>query len=370
MGGAEGGEPLRLLFVGRPEWAPQFELYFRAGPERGVSPVDVLFRGSLASYALHRRDLARRAGEVDIVACEGFPGALAHDDDILHFPALAGHLRVAETIEKQIRRMRSRGQRDLARHVLHRERYRDWIETGSGALESFYATLHAPYVRARFGAWGKVEDPQVARRLYARGGRLLFVAERARPTEPVCGALLYPGPSGSLAYHINGFATDDCSTAQRAERTTALELALLRHAIVHRFASIDLGYTRGILNDGLFVHKRRLGASFAPIKHSPRFRVYVRPGRRAAVFARFPLLAGSPDAWTAVLGYHPSLPRMSKQAWRSTLKAYRIASLSRVVIWTERSAADAPDRLALDVFREAVEEALEVPEGVICLTDE
>jgi glutaredoxin 3 len=154
----------------------------------------------------------------------------------------------------------------------------------------------------------------------------------------VGGAQLFVARPGVIAYHVNGFAPDGDAPHLAAERTAALELSLFELAIAARCERIDLGYTRAVLNDGLFEHKRRLGCTFAPATGGPAFRVLVREGRRAAVFTRFPLLTGAPDSWEAVLGFDDAAPRLRGRSWRAGLRSYRALHLRRTVLWTNACA--------------------------------
>ena len=371
LGGAEGGEPLELLFVGRKSFEREFEVYFRATAERRLQPVATTFRGNLAQCAMHGRELTRQAASADLVAWEAFPGAAAGGQDTMHYPMLDGRLRVARTVEEQIRRVRSRAQRHLMRDLLETTRYRSWVASDPAAFEAFCTTLHEPYIRGRFGAWASTGDDQQLRRLYARRGCILFLAERGRPTEPVCGTLLLDNGGGALAYQVNGFAGEGQSSANvHAERTAALELALVQHAIDHGFTRINLGYTRAILNDGLFVHKSRLGCTFVPVPGSPLFRLRVRPTRRAAIFGRYPLLAGAPGSWTALLGYDAAAAPRSKRAWHAALKDLRVPGLAKAVVWTRAKTCGAMESRDERLFREAIAETLDLPGGVEFRPDE
>jgi hypothetical protein len=150
----------------------------------------------------------------------------------------------------------------------------------------------------------------------------------------------------------------------------ALELAVMKHAIERGFSRIDLGYTRAILSDGIFTHKRRLGGAFVPQMGSPLFRVRVRPTRRAAIFARFPLLVGGAHEWTAVLGFDDAAPRLTKKAWRGVLKGYHPLGLRGATVWTNAGGERAHDPLGEPAFRSALAESLDLPDGIEFLTDD
>jgi len=370
LGGSSGRESVVLFFVGRGRFAREFEVYFREDTGRGIAPAATLFRGNLVQYLLHRARLAQEAREADLVAHEVFPGALAGADGHLHYPMLQGSLHVEASIDRQICRMRSRAQRRRARDLLRRGGYREWVAHGPEALEQFRATLYEPYVRARFGAWGFINDPAELRRLYASKGYILFVAPSAGPSEPVCGALLLDEGSGVVAYFLNGFSdAGRRDPARIAEHTMALELAVMKHAIERRLLRIELGYTRAILSDGLFTHKRRLGGDFTPQAGSPLFCVRVRPTRRAAIFARFPLLAVGPHGWRALLGFDDEAPRLTKGAWRGMFKSYRQLGLWQATVWTNASGERRRDPLGEPAFRSALAELLDLPGRIDFLID-
>src|ERR1019366_2354710 len=189
---------------------------------------------------MHRGRLAREAAVADVVAWEVFPGSVAQQHGAMHFPMLDASLRVERSLAHQIRRVRSSGTRRTMRHVIRQNGYREWLESGPEAFERFQATLHTPYARARFGAWGTIDDSAALRIRYAKHGRILFVARRERPDEPVCGTLLFDPGGGVLVYHANGFASAAEGGDGGAEHTAALELALMRYAIEGRYTSIDL----------------------------------------------------------------------------------------------------------------------------------
>jgi hypothetical protein len=362
LGGGQG-EPFELLFVGRERFAREFEVYFRDGAAGRVERVETALHGGAAKLALHRRAIAELASEADLVAFEPL-STPAEAGDLVHYPMLSGRLDVEPSFDQQLRQVRSRAKRHLMRRVLREDAYVQRCDREPAALDAFYAKFHFPFVRARFGDRGAIDDIGAVRRLFDRHGSILWVTARERPCEPVCGALLLDEGQGTLAYQINGFSGAQAWGADlMAERMAALELALFRVAIERHARTIDLGYTRGILSDGLFVHKRRLGCRFEPLPGSPAFRVRVRHGRRAAVFARYPLLTGTPDAWTAVLGYDPSGPHASKKAWRATLKGYRIPGLASAVVWARPSAGGAAEEDETR-FREAVAETLDLKGGV------
>jgi hypothetical protein len=280
-------------------------------------------------------------------------------------------LPVALSLDQQIHRVRSRAERRLLRQLLRRGDYVARFTEDRAALETFRRTMHEPYVRERFGAWGNVESPERLRELHARGGGVLLVAPRAEPERPVCGALLLGDGGQVLDYNRNGFLdAAGWPAALMAERTAALELAMMGHAIDRGFERVDFGYARAVLNDGLFTHKRRLGCDFAPASYSPVLRLRVRSGRRAEAFACCPLIVGAPGQHTAVLGYDEGAARLTKRAWRGALKGFALPladgargaapkPMRGAVVWTHAGAPSTSEA----AFRDALAETLMLPDG-------
>lgn len=73
LGGSAGGEPLVLLYLGREDYAREFELYFREEAGRGIAPESTLFRGNIlrcllrlprAREALPQADRRRRGASL------------------------------------------------------------------------------------------------------------------------------------------------------------------------------------------------------------------------------------------------------------------------------------------------------------------
>jgi hypothetical protein len=218
------------------------------------------------------------------------------------------------------------------------------ISKSPSDFELFYSTMYEPYVRQKFGLRAHLDSRQTLAELFRHTGRILLVSHLGRP---VCGSLLFEGASSkTLFYHRNGFV-DGASLPPLvlAERTAALELALMQHASDSGARLIHLGFTRAILSSGLFVHKRRLGCSFIASTYSPVFRLGVRAARRPAVFARFPLLSGTQGAFVANLGYTRGEPSRTVRRWRGVVKNYVFPGLSRVVLHTDTGPLD-PGRIA------------------------
>jgi hypothetical protein len=199
--------------------------------------------------------------------------------------------------------------------------------------------MYEPYVRQKFGLRAHLDSRQALGELFRHSGRILLVSHLDKP---VCGAFLFErASSGILFYHRNGFVDGSLlPPLVMAERTAALELALMQYASNSGVRLIHLGFTRAILSSGLFIHKRRLGCSFTASTYSPVFRLGVRGELRPAVFARCPLLSGPDGALVANVGYPGGEPFVTVREWRGILKNYFFPGLSRVVLHTDTAPLD------------------------------
>jgi hypothetical protein len=177
--------------------------------------------------------------------------------------------------------------------------------------------------------------------LFRRVGRLLLIDQRERP---VSGALLFPR-SDVLCYHRNGFLDGArASPLLLAERTAALELALFEHGIRSGFRAVDLGFTRAVLSNGLYVHKRRLGCSFSATRDSPTFAVSMRPAVKPRFLSAFPLLADGRNRPVAHLGYPNGQTPQAARRWKRVVKNYSFPGLAEAVLHTD-AASDDPGRM-------------------------
>lgn len=356
-------EPLTLVYVGREQFTGEFDAYLGADATQRILPSAVLWRGSLLESPFARRRLLPgwRAG-ADVLVQELMPGdGGSTGDGLLHLPALDGLLAVAPSFEEQVRRVRSKAHRRRLRKAARSAGLTWRVSEDARDFGLFYDTLHAPFVRRRFGLRAHLDAREALLALFrSKQGRILLVSEGE---QVVCGTLLLVGAPGVLTYHRNGFAEGtERAPLLLADRTAALEVGLLRHAQEGGFAHIDFGYTRAVLSTGLFTHKRRLGCAFMPSRHSPAFRVWVRPERRHTVFARFPMLAGAPGEFVAHVGYEHGAPERTVRQWRSVLKNYPFPGLKAVRLYS-RVGAEHAGRAA---FETALRDVLSrTPIGVL-----
>lgn len=300
---------------------------------------EVLFRGSIAGYFLSVRRLRESERDADLTVRQFGLGRRAADE-LVHLPFLDARLALASCLDDQIEQVRSKAHRRRLRWVARSREYRWTVSRSQADLALFYDRMYAPYVAGKFGSRARLDARGAMKELHARAGSILVVYHR---DDPVCGALLVPRRSdGVLLYHRNGFVGGErWPAALLATRTAALELAVFEHASREGYRLLDLGYTRAVLSDGLFVHKRRLGCTFAPASYSPTFFVRVRSPWRPRFFASVPILTVERDGFVAQLGYDARTAPLPPRRWRNAVKGCVFPGLARAVLHTDAPPCDA-----------------------------
>jgi hypothetical protein len=350
-GSLPAGAPISLLYMGDAQYAREFELLL-SGPEQ-TATAERVFRGSLIRYLAAAQDLAGPENAADVIVRQAGVGFHRRPGEIAHVPFLHGRLQLGASIADQIRGVRSKAQRRRLRTVLRSGAYRWTVSTSAADFDLFYEQMYAPYVRWKFGPRAHLDGRNALVDLHRRAGRTLLVREGA---EAVCGALLLQGARGAvLMYHRNGFRNGETwPAALLASRTAALELAVIEYGIGEGFRVLDVGFTRAILCDGLFVHKRRLGCSFVKASYSPTFFVRVRREARPRFLAELPLLGVARGGFVAHLGYGRGTPLRAGKRWHPFVKNYAFRGLRQAILHTDAPADDEGRRSFEGALRNAL----------------
>ena len=326
-----GAEPLSMVLIECEKFASEFDCYLGASRTQSVAPAQTLFRGSLLEYALTRTRFERAAAEADIVIQSFILNPFLEPGELLHYPMLEATLAVQPTLEKQIQRVRSKAHRRRLRKARKSTAYTATVSVKESDFETFHDGMYASYVRDRFGQRAYCKPRALLHGLFRARGEVVLSHFEGKP---VAGALLLKGADGTLEYHSNGFADSKIGARTLAQHTAALECAVMTHAIDQRFGRIAFGYTRSLLSEGLFTHKRRMGCAFTPAPYSPLVRVKIKPSRRPAVMHGFPMISGGPGQFVAHVGYDEHSPRKTVRQWRAQLKNYVLPELTRIVFHT------------------------------------
>lgn len=288
------------------------DFLFLAGPRPKVTE---LFRGNAVDLVLERRTLLEEAARADVVAAPWKflgdpPGALQW------YPFLDAGLAVAPSLEEQLAQLP------------HRAKLAQVAEDPAVLLRVSRARKDYARFWDELEVDGPPEEQAELESAFRDGGAVAFVSARGGK-RLLAGALLLVRHRGALSWHRSGFADAKALTAtQRAHRTAALELLVLRHAQALGVALLDLGITPSLVCHPTFVQRRRLGCTFTPTPSSPALMLTVTPALRPTLFGRAPLLTGEPGAFAIQLGAVGAKER----ALRAMVREFHVAGCTRVVL--------------------------------------
>ena len=326
------GAPVTFAFVERAPFAKDFEFLLGASGKSPIAPPETLFSGNLVQYAMARAEVEALLQSADLAIRETFLSPDERDDEFSLHAFFDGHLPVAATLEAQLEGLRSEAHRRRLQKALKSSTEVARVSTAMEDFEHFYDVLHAPFVKERFGLAASLDPKEVLREQFASQGKLLLLS---RGDEVIAGTLLLDRGNGVLTYHRNGFAGGGkLSGSQLSERTAALELALFRHAHDGGFRFIDFGFCKGVVTDGLFIHKRRMGCIFVAPEHSPLLRMRVKRSLSPAVFSRFPMLTGRNGELALRVGFTASTASKPQAEWATVMADWRVEGLREVKVFT------------------------------------
>ncbi len=319
------------------------DLMFLAN-SRGERSVDEHFRGTGAQLALARKQLAAVAACNDVVAAPTW--LLPEREGTMRwYPFLDAGMALAPSFEIQLQRVRSNATRKRLAAVAADPVWSFQISRLPQDFELFYDQMYAPFLQHRFGERATIDPKQTLARDFQGGAAMLLLSKGGGP--PVAAALMVVRRGGTLCYHRIGF-TDAAATPDEelSLRTSALEVAVLRHGIAQQYAHIDFGFAPAQLASGLLTHKHRLGCSFTPTPSSPTLSLWVSPTHRPELYSRSPLLTGMPDKWVVRVGCVRGV-KLSESPLRARVKHFALAGVERVVLSTD-APPDAPERVTFE----------------------
>lgn len=310
----------------------------------GPRTVNQLYRGTGATMMVAREHFADAARRSDVVVA---PSWLLPEQagSMRWYPFLDALLEVAPTLEAQLAQVRSNATRSRLVEVAADPAWTYRISRTEEDFNHFYEAMYVPFLEHRFGDRATIDARNILARDFHSGARVLLLSKAGGP--PVAAALLVERRDRTLCYHRIGFV-DAATTADEelSLRTSALELAVMRHAIAQSHPRIDLGFAPAQLASGLLTHKHRLGSSFTPTPSSPTLSLWVRPSYRPELFGRSPLLTGLPNQWVVQVGC-PRGVKHSESPLRAKVKHFGLAGVGQVVLSTDAE-PQAPERVMFE----------------------
>ena len=296
------GEPVTVHVLGRARHLDQaLATFFPHGPEA----VSLRYQGSLPGLFARRGKALAEAAAAEVRLVDRVPAlATGSGGHLMLAPYLRARLTLAGSVDTWLDQVRSRQLRSRLRR-LHREDSTVTVTRDRSELDRFYRELYAPQAVHRFGLRAHLDPEARLMHLLGPRGALLLVHRKGRL---VGGALVYSPRSepGVLVWAKLGLAdVDVLSASDRGEATAALELAVMGHAVDAGHAKVDLGLCSASLEDGVLIHKLRLGADLSPVPRSPRLTLDLSDAAAVKVARVSPLVAIRDGQLVALVGYGP-----------------------------------------------------------------
>ncbi len=287
-----GGAPLTCLYVGQ----RQNDTYLRSllFADTATAPSDL---GSCSTWAM--RSLIRaHEKSADLVIVEvGSPYAWLLPRGYLVMPGWVKQaLVVDDDWQSNLAKMTADGRSTITRITRHGLKAR-LLPGDLHIADRFYDELYVPHATARFGPSASLDGRDIVRSMCRRFG--LF--EITRDGVPLAGAIMRS--KGHILHGLwDGFRTGLDATLMSTVTASVYYFNLL-FAYERGFRRLDLGGTRGFLNDGVLRYKRKWGATLVPSDHPGRigFRVNQWSSGIAEFFAKNPVLLQKQGAFSARL---------------------------------------------------------------------
>ncbi|MBI5493989.1 MAG: hypothetical protein HY904_03120 [Deltaproteobacteria bacterium] len=347
---ASARTPLSIHYVGRARFSNDCRMFFEDAASDATDGEPHRVYG-LARFLLDRRHVRGHLHGVDVGLVDTFlsPGT-AWREPVLA-PFVEAMLPVRANMEEQLAQYRSVGARKKMQRTLRKGV--PWrVSADPAEFQSFYTDMYLPTATTRFGLEASVTSMDVMEQQFRRSGRLLLTEEGEGIA--ASGALVCTFPHRPRVLHYWKVGVEHCQSlapTQLTEPYNRLEAALLTYAVREGFAEIHMGWTRAVLNDGVFVHKRRFGCTFHHSAEAVDLAVCSSPGLPPALFACRPVVmwrGAEPVAW---LGQDGELDADAEAALLERFRAAQFPPLRSITLFT-RGVVRTRDRL-LEVLRRA-----------------
>lgn len=296
-----GHRAVAVHFSGRARLAGELGFLFDGRRAHRPDHEERSFEGRLLRYAL--RPACATPADIHLEDRLVPRHLRAPQEETLLAPYLTATLRLQDSLKAQIDAVRST---DLRRSLRRAdERKLSFRETRArDDVARFYDDMYKVLAATRFGPDASLVTRDEVQEVVARRGALLLMEDGGRP---LGGALLYRSryTPQVLFWWKAGLAD---SGPRTEENFRALETGVLRYALATGLPFLNVGLVRSVANDGIFIHKRRLGCDFESLPGGPVFRMRLAPEGRAGLLAALPLIVrhhGRLEAWHGVTSTEP-----------------------------------------------------------------
>jgi hypothetical protein len=204
------------------------------------------------------------------------------------------------------------------------------ISTSLEDFEHFYHSMHVPHTKTRYGEIADIDSYDEMKKYFLKG-KLLFVV---RNDVAVAGSLILIEDE-TLFYRRAGVLDGDESHI-KDDAQFALYYFMISYAKENNLKAVDLMWSVSFLNDGVFGHKRRWGATVYPLNNIDSWIHYynVKPSAKMAKFFEInPLIYYGKKGLEALVGMTGD-PEISTDAINKYIRKYKNDGIHRYTVIT------------------------------------
>lgn len=197
----------------------------------------------------------------------------------------------------------------------------------------FYHRMFVPHTRERYGASASIEAFEEMETFFSKGF-LLLVEEAGRP---IAGSLCL-SDSGVLTYRRMGVLDADDAHSRKGAQMAVYHFSL-QLAMDRRIGKFDLMKSSAFVNDGVYQHKRKWGATTLADDEAEGWVYYFTlgtPETVATFFRQNPAVVHTPSGLRVVVGLE-SGAELSPAATAELVDRYRAPGLSGLTVLMSQS---------------------------------
>lgn len=344
-----GGPDVEVHYLGRSILEGDALMAFRPHTAATGWRREVLEEGGLVTFLAARRDpTTTRGASAPVLLVDPLFDWIGMEGAYRYPVFLRGMLTLGTGFDEQLERVRSKPYRRVLKRA--QKQGAGWrISNDVRELRHFHEHMYGPLARKRFGDAAKVSPLAYLEQTLKERGELLLVEENG---QAVSGSLLYRsfGEDGTLFNWKYGMLTpESLDPPTQRERSAALEVAVLQHAIARGDRRVDFGLTNAVANDGIYVHKRRLGCDFTALPHGPELLLRFGAGIEPGVLERVPLFVQNGGGLRCLTGYTGARGRDGEAFTRGVLRECTFDGCAHVSLFVNEGEDDVTQDLAFPI---------------------
>jgi len=320
---SEAGETVRCMFIDNSNYAAYMIARMFASPPRVVKKGKVLIQDL-------RRTLQRNADAADLyiaVLPDNCDNPLASMADFKGHPYIDQIIDTSKSWESIAQKFHD-SKRKFSNRLERKSGMKCRISHDKEDFALFYRRMFLPLIEVQYAGQADIDLFEEMYEYFVKGF-LLFVESGGDAT---AGALCV-AENDTLIFRRSG-VLDGREDLRKQGMQSALYYFIIRYALEHGIKRVDTMKSRPLLNDGVFVTKRRWGAGVLKDVEADTEVYYFIPqysSKIAAFFAQNPMIVNKNGGLSALVGLGAS-QEPSGQLMRELTRSYYSSGLDKLLL--------------------------------------